>query len=103
MMIFSVYDSKARAFMQPFFSPTAGTALRAFKAAANDSEHAFFRHAGDYTLFEIAEWKEQEGVIDMYETTINLGLAITMVEKDERSLAVVQGGYVDLEVKDADV
>lgn len=81
MKIFSVYDSKAEAFINPTFFPTTAMAVRMFEAAANNPEHDFHRFGGDYTLFELGEWEEKTGEILMYGTTINLGLAITFTKE----------------------
>ena len=37
--VFSCFDEKAGAFMQPFFSVNEGTAIRALKAAAQGESH----------------------------------------------------------------
>lgn len=76
MKIFSVYDSKAEAYIRPFFSKNAQTAMRDFATAANDQTTAFHRNAGDYTLFEIGEWDEQTGVIKTNDIKTNLGTAL---------------------------
>lgn len=65
MIIFSIYDSKAEAYMLPFFQPTIGTALRSVQIAANDPESMIHRYAEDYTLFQIGTWDERAGVIIM--------------------------------------
>jgi hypothetical protein len=63
-MVFSVFDAKAGAFAQPFYSPTKGTALRAFMDCCADPNHAFCRHPSDYFLFRIAEFDDVSGVFD---------------------------------------
>lgn len=73
--VFSIYDSKAEAFLQPFFSPTAATAVRGFERAAQDESTDFHRYAGDYSLFEIGEWDQSQGTWIAHEAKINLGLA----------------------------
>jgi len=76
MKIFTIYDSKAEAYLQPFFSPNKATATRQFQQAAQDETTEFHRHAGDYTLFQIGEWDEQAGAIKPDEAKMNLGLAL---------------------------
>lgn len=76
MKIFTVYDAKAEAYLQPFFSSTDGTAMRAFQAAATDAEHDFGKFAEDYTLFEIGQWDETEGSITMLDAKKPLANAI---------------------------
>lgn len=79
---FSIYDSKAEAFLSPFFSHTAGLALRNFEEAANTEGHAFKKHPGDYSLFELGEFDDVTGQIIMHSTPINLGLALTVVHDE---------------------
>ncbi len=74
--VFSIFDSKADAFLQPFFSPTAATALRGFEKAAQDETTDFHRFAGDYSLFEIGDWDQAKGTWVAHEAKINLGLAL---------------------------
>lgn len=80
LKIFSVFDSKACAFLQPFFSLNVATALREFASAAQDSGHAFHRHSGDYELFLLGEWDQYEGVIKMHDQKQSLGLASMFLE-----------------------
>lgn len=75
MKIFTVYDSKAQAYIQPFFAVNQGTALRSFATAANDQQHDFNRYAADFTLFLIGEWEPTSGHITLHESKINLGMA----------------------------
>lgn len=79
MKIFTVYDVKAEAYLQPYFSSTTATAQRAFQAAANNVDHDFNRFAEDYTLFEIGEWIEHEGTIQMLEAKKPLGNALAYI------------------------
>lgn len=51
--IFTIYDSKAHAYLPPFFLPEAGMAVRVFSDCVNDKSHQFSKHPGDYTLFQI--------------------------------------------------
>lgn len=77
--IYSIHDSKAQAFLQPFFSQTDATAKRSFEAAVNTPEHGFSIHPSDYTLFGIADFDDQTGVITPFETLNNLGLGVTFI------------------------
>lgn len=52
LKMFTVYDSKAEAYMTPFFLNTIGQAIRSFSDTCNDKSHPFNLHPGDYTLFE---------------------------------------------------
>ncbi len=75
LKVFSIYDSKADGFLQPFFAENTAVAIRSFTRAANDQASDFHRYAGDYTLFEIGEWNRTRGDWLQYEAKVNLGLA----------------------------
>jgi len=74
--IFSIYDSKTEAFMQPFFMATKGAAIRDWTQAIADEKTPFCRHPQDFTLFEIGEWDDQKGQITTHATPVSLGVAI---------------------------
>lgn len=62
--IYSIYDSKAGAYLQPFFSINHDTAKRDFSAGCNDPDHAFCRYAQDFTLFHVGNWDQTDGVLE---------------------------------------
>lgn len=68
MKIFSIFDEKAEAFLQPFFLATVGQAERALLDAMRDDEHNFSRYPSDFTLFLIGEYDEVTGVITPQKT-----------------------------------
>lgn len=76
MKVLTVYDSKAEAYLPPFYMRTTAEAIRAFEATCNDTESNMSRYPEDYTLFEIGDWDDDKGNITMYETKKSLGLAI---------------------------
>lgn len=77
--VFSVFDSKAAAFLPPFVCRNAGVALRSFESAANDSGHDFHRYAADYTLFQIGVWDAENGSVVMSEAKVSLGVAVQFI------------------------
>lgn len=83
MKIFSVYDEKAEAFINPLFTHTTGLAIRGFTEAANDPQNNLAKHPGDFTLFEIGTWDEGKGVVTMLDAKISLGTALQYVSKEE--------------------
>ena len=76
LKVFSIYDSKAEAYLQPIYALATGAALRSFEAAANDEGHDFHRFAGDYTLFEIGTFDQHSGLLEILKAPINLGTAL---------------------------
>ncbi len=76
LKIFTVYDSKAEAYLQPFFMPSAGVAMRAFGDLVNDMATQFYKHSADYTLFEIGSFDDQNAELSHLEAFINLGVGL---------------------------
>lgn len=64
MKIFTIYDNKAKAYLQPFFSRNLDTAMREIKQVVNTPDHAFNIHADDYGMFDIGEYDENNGKIE---------------------------------------
>lgn len=61
--MFSVYDVKAQAYLQPFFASQKGEAIRSFTDAVNKSDHQFHRHAEDYSLFHVGQFDDNSGLV----------------------------------------
>lgn len=78
--MFTVYDSKAEAYMQPFFMQSVGAALRAFSDTVNDPSHAFSKHPEDYILFELGTYDDATASIQQ-NAPRSLGVAIEFVNK----------------------
>lgn len=91
MKAFSVFDSKAEAYLLPFFTTTAGQAVRMFSDACMQEDHAFHKHASDYTLFEIGAFDEESGTFSTLSAHVNLGCAVEYVAK-QGNLAIVKEG-----------
>lgn len=78
ILIFSIRDSKSEVFSQPFFSPTRGSAIRAFADAVNDPATDYAKHPDDYTLFYVGDFDVDKGeIIGLAAGAVNLGLAST--------------------------
>lgn len=60
--VFTIFDEKSEAYLQPFFLDTTGQAIRAITDCINDPNHQFSRHTSDYTLFQIAEYDDSKGI-----------------------------------------
>lgn len=59
--VFGVRDSKALAFLQPFFSASTGAAVRAFGDAINEGNSPLAKHPEDYLLYELADFDDSTG------------------------------------------
>lgn len=86
MLIYSVYDSKAGAYITPIYAVTDGVAIRMFQEAATDENHDFYKYAGDFTLFKLGEWNEIAGTITPYPSKQNMGTALEL-----KSTSYIQG------------
>lgn len=86
--VFAVYDSKACAFLQPFFSNSVGSAVRAFADASNEDKSPIARHPGDYQLYEIGTFDDNSGLLDAMVPTKLLGCAADFVEVKKAAFGV---------------
>lgn len=96
---FTVYDSKAEAYLPPFFFTTTALAIRSFETAANQEEHDFHKYAADFTLFKIGNFDDHSGRIDSLDSFENLGTALTFIRNEplvQRALTTL----VDLDRKE---
>lgn len=75
MEIYAIFDSKAEAYLRPFFCPNNAVAIRSFSAAAQQEGSDFNKHAADYTLFHIGSFDEYHATLKDH-TNTPLGTAI---------------------------
>lgn len=73
--IFSVYDSKAVAFLPPFYLPNHALAKRVFSDCANDESHQFAKHPEDFSLFCLGIFDDSKGTFEIFQKMVNFGLA----------------------------
>lgn len=79
LQVFSIRDTKAEAYMRPFFLQTKGLALRTFIELANNQGEDMHKHAGDYHLFHIGTYDDSTGKLTPLEVKENLGCAIDYI------------------------
>lgn len=75
---FCIHDSKAEAFITPFFQPTQALALRLFSDAANDPSSMICKHSEDYTLFELGTFNSLSGMTTFHASPKSIALAATL-------------------------
>lgn len=75
-LMFAIYDSKTEAYSKPFYSLTKGEAIRTFQDAVNSPDSMFYKHPGDFTLFNIGSYDDDKATLDNGNHE-NLGCAIT--------------------------
>lgn len=71
-MIFTVYDSKTAAYMQPFYSLTKPSAIRSITDAVNQPEHQFYKYAEDFSLFYLGQYDDVDSIFDLTASPIHL-------------------------------
>lgn len=74
--VYSIFDSKVKAYMQPFMAQTNGQALRMFEDTVRDEKTVLNKHPEDYTLFGIATYDDLTGKYENLATPDSLGVAI---------------------------
>jgi len=92
-MLFAVYDAKAEAYLPPFTMHQQAMAIRAFTDAINDPTHQFNKHPGDYTLFNIGAYDDNDAKIVAQKTPHSIGNGIEFVnlENNENQLDLIDG------------
>ena len=72
LKVFSIYDSKAEAYLQPFFMANKGTAIRAIVDLLGKPDHQFAKYPADFTLFELGEYDDSSGRMLPHSTPLSI-------------------------------
>lgn len=80
--VFTVFDTKSEAFLNPFFSLAIGSAIRSFETACNEPGHDFQKYGADFTLFHLGAFDTNTAKFELLDAPQNLGLAITFKKTD---------------------
>lgn len=78
--MYAVYDLKAAAYLQPFFSALDATAVRALAAVVNDPSSMISKFPGDYALFQIGTFDEVLGQLVGLNPPRQLCMAAALLE-----------------------
>lgn len=76
LKVFGIYDSKAEAYLSPFFMKSKGEAIRALSNHVNDPQHNFCKYAEDFTLFELGTWNDSNAKFELLNTPHSVGVLI---------------------------
>lgn len=79
MQIFTVYDSAARRYLEPFCAEAVDVAIRMFRTLVNKDGHQFARYPEDYVLFHIGAFDGETGLLEAFVAPHSLGVALTFV------------------------
>lgn len=80
--IYSVFDSKANAFLLPQFYQTPGIAERAFVEAVNTKDTSFNKYPEDFTLFELGLFDDANASFVLHATPVSIGLALQFKKQE---------------------
>jgi len=81
MEIFTVYDSAARRYLEPFTAATVEVAIRMFRQIVNTPDHQFNKFPEDYTLFHVGSFLQEDGTLVANDTPYSLGVALTYIDR----------------------
>lgn len=76
LKMFTIYDSKAEAYMAPFFMKSNGEAIRSVISAVNDPQSNLNKYAEDFTLFELGVYHEDSANFTLLDTPHSLGVLV---------------------------
>jgi len=80
--MYSVYDSKAKAYALPWFADNHEVAIRAFSTKINRKDNELSMHPEDYTLFCVGSFDTQTAELTPLVPNDTLGKAIEYVSKN---------------------
>lgn len=76
LKVYSIFDSKVEAFMQPFYCKSKGEAIRSITEAVNDPKTSLSKYPEDFTLFELGSWDDSNCKFGLHSTPYSLGLLV---------------------------
>ncbi len=79
--LFTIFDTKAKAYLPPFCLGEVGQAIRHFGDSVNNKESAFNKHPEDYTLFEIGVFDDNKGMVESYDGPDMISTALSLVKE----------------------
>lgn len=79
---YSLFDNKALQYHPPFFSSTDQAAVRSVRDLVDDMNTQVGRHPGDFTLFLVGIWDDQNGHFDPARPLMHVTDAIALVKGD---------------------
>lgn len=71
--MYAIYDSKAVAYLQPFFCANNAIAFRNIERACKNPQSPFAEFPADFNLFCLATFEDVDGVLSPFHVPENLG------------------------------
>lgn len=80
-LVFTVYDSMAEAYLQPFYVTSVGLAIRSFSEAVNTDGHQFAKYPDDFTLWHLGEFDDGDAQFVSLDNFRKIGVAREFVDQ----------------------
>lgn len=93
--LFSIFDTAAKRFKEPFYAPTVEYAIRMFRDTANlmRDDNPIAKFPEDYVLFHVGEFDQESGELTSWEPH-SLGVAIQFQDQRNQHQPDPSGVYV---------
>lgn len=85
VIVLAIHDSKAEAYLEPFYAINKKVGQRMFGHACNNPEQNFSQFPADYTLFKLGEFDGDTGEFDLLPAPENLGNGLTFMNFAEEN------------------
>lgn len=100
--IFSIYDTKAKAYLPPFILPEEAMAVRTFGDCVNRDDHQFHAHPEDYSLFCLGIFDDKIGeIVHNAPEIVATGLELVDTTKPSAQLNLVTDDQEEGTAKEA--
>lgn len=100
LKVYSIFDTAAQAFTQPFFMHNDGLAIRAFQDNVNAKEpNNISQHPDQFALYLLGDFDDSTGDIDKLEQPRRIALGIEMknpTEEDKTSILIEKMSNLEL-------
>lgn len=83
MKVFTIYDSKVNAYMNPIFLRSKGEAIRVLQHTVNSPDHQFNKNPEDFTLFELGSFDEMTSKFTLHAAPVSVVRCIELVNDDK--------------------
>lgn len=82
--MYCIFDTKAEAYLQPFFLPNDAVAVRAITDCVRDPSHSFSAHPEDYVLFALGTFSDHDCSFSIAEAPSALARCIELVGQSDQ-------------------
>lgn len=89
LSVYTVFDTKAKAYLNPFYSTNDETAKRQILECVLDPQHRFCMHATDYVLFKLGDFENTECKFELLQAPEHMVNLITMKQASEESISAI--------------